>query len=295
MARRSVLFSPGDRPDLLRKAAETDADVLAFDLEDGVAPDRIEAARDGVVEVLSDPDFDPDAEVLVRVNRPDERDSVRGTVPSLADDLDALVDARGAVDGVLLPKVERGRTVRRVAAALRRRSLPRRVLAIVETAAGVRSVVNVADAGATDALLFGAEDLTADLGATRSDEGWEVTAARQRVLEAARAAGVDAIDTLWTAFEDLEGLRSDVERAVDLGYDGKIAIHPDQVGPINAAFTPDEADREWARSVLAAASDAERGGAFAVDGQMIDRPLLIRAERIAARARAAGYALEDAG
>jgi citrate lyase subunit beta/citryl-CoA lyase len=113
--------------------------------------------------------------------------------------------------------------------------------------------------------------------------------AREHVVLAASAAGVDAIDTVYTDFEDEEGLRAETAFARDLGYDGKLAIHPAQVAPINEAFTPDSERIEWAKRVLAAREEArtEGQGVFAVDGEMIDAPLVAQAERIRERARAA--------
>jgi len=285
MARRSVLFSPGDRPKLMRKAPTAGADVLAFDLEDAVAPDRKAEARRAVADVLSDPDFDPDAEVCVRLT-PDEP----------AADLDALVDAgadtsgENPVDAVMLPKVGDADTVERHASMLGERDLEVAVFVLIETAAGVLRAEGIAAADPTDAVLFGAEDLAADLGATRTDAGTEVLYAREHVVLAASAAGVDALDTVFTDFEDEAGLAEETRFALELGYDGKIAIHPAQVPVINEAFTPDRERVEWARRVLAAreAADEAGRGVFEVDGEMIDPPLIARAERIAERAAAAG-------
>jgi citrate lyase subunit beta/citryl-CoA lyase len=279
MPRRSVLFSPGDRPELLRKAPGTGADTLVFDLEDAVAPTRKDEARAAIRAVLVDDEFDPDAEVCVRVNPgPD------------ADLNDLLVDdARPRLDALMLPKVTGLDDVVRVEERLHREEWELPVFALVESAAGVLNAPSVASASATEALVFGAEDLAADLGATRTDEGTEVLYARERVVVAAAAAGVDAIDTVYTDFDDEAGLREATEFALTLGYDGKMAIHPSQVAPINDAFTPDPERVEWAERVLDARDEADAGGrgVFEVDGEMIDAPLIAQAERIAERAAAA--------
>ncbi|WP_318569864.1 CoA ester lyase [Salinigranum marinum] len=275
MPRRSVLFSPGDRPELMRKAPRSGADTIVFDLEDAVAPPRKAEARRAVRDVLADPAFDPDCEVAVRVG-------------DVAADLDALSpDAR--LDALVVPKVASLDDVVDVVDVLEShdRSLP--LFALVETATGVLNAATVASADAVDALVFGAEDFAASIGATRTEEGTEVLYARQRVLVAARAAGVDAIDTLVTDYEDDEALRDDTATTVRLGYDGKLAIHPRQVGIINESFTPDTDRVAWARRVLAARDDAEAAGrgVFSVDGEMIDAPLVAQAERVLERARAA--------
>lgn len=284
MARRSVLFTPGDRKDMLEGAATTDADVLVFDLEDAVSPGRKREARETVRTVLSDPSFD--AELLVRVNPIDE-ESDRRAREYLAD-VHALAPVAEAIDGVVLPKATSGRDVRRLAGQLRAHGLPRVVFALVETAAGVEAAPEIAEASATDAIVAGMEDLAADVGSSPGPERTEHSYARQRVVTAAAAADVDAIDTLWTEFEDDEGLCRDANAAAVLGFDGKLAIHPSQVPTINEAFTPDQSQREWARRVLAAREASGDRGVFAVDGEMIDAPLVARAERIAERSRAAG-------
>ncbi|QLH82665.1 HpcH/HpaI aldolase/citrate lyase family protein [Halosimplex pelagicum] len=281
MPRRSVLFSPGDRPELLRNAPTTGADTVVFDLEDAVAPERKTEAGAAVREALAA--LDTDCEVCVRVRPPG-----RGA----AADLDAVLDgdARAGLDALVLPKAESADDVTDLAdlAAERDADLP--VLALVETAAGVLHAEAIAAAEPTAALVFGAEDLAADIGATRTEEGTEVLHAREHVVLAAAAAGVDAVDTLYTDFEDEAGLRADTEFALELGYDGKLAIHPSQVGPINETFTPDPDRVEWAERVLAARdeADAEGRGVFAVDGEMVDAPLVTQAERVLERARAAG-------
>ncbi|WP_436928046.1 HpcH/HpaI aldolase/citrate lyase family protein [Halosimplex amylolyticum] len=281
MPRRSVLFSPGDQPELMRKAPTTGADAVVFDLEDAVVPGRKAEARDAVRGVLTD--LDADCEVCVRVQPPG-----RGA----SDDLEGILDegaARAALDALVLPKANDAGDVEELAdlAAERDADLP--ILALVETAAGILHAEAIAAARPTDALIFGAEDLAADVGATRTEEGTEVLHAREHVVLAASAAGVDAIDTLHTDFEDEAGLRADTEFALELGYDGKLAVHPSQVGPINETFTPVPERVEWAERVLAAReeADAEGRGVFAVDGEMVDAPLVAQAERVLERARAA--------
>ena len=300
MARRSLLFSPGDRPELMRKGPATNADVLCFDLEDAVAPSRTEYAREAIRELLTDPAFDPDAEVCVRLTATEADADLNALAGGIAgrgsEGDDGGSDSEGndeplRLDAVMLPKVESADRIDRVAALCRDRGLDAiDVFALVETAEGVLSTREIAGASATTAVAFGAEDLAADIGATRTDEGTEVLHAREHVVLAASAAEVDAIDTVYTDFSDADGLREETKFAMTLGYDGKLAIHPSQVDPINEAFTPDPERVEWARKVLAARdeADAEERGVFQVDGEMIDAPLLTQAERVVDRARAAG-------
>ncbi|PSP56550.1 CoA ester lyase [Halobacteriales archaeon QH_7_66_37] len=253
MVRRTVLFSPGDQPSLLRKAPDSGADVIVFDLEDAVAPAKKAAGREAVREVVTE--LDPDPELCVRVNP--IGDGGERDVEAVFGD-----SAATAVDSVMLPKVGSGAAVEDLAGLLAEHGQELPVLALLETADGVLDAEGIASAGPTDAVLLGAEDLAADVGATRTREGTEI------------------LD---------EGLAADAAFGRDLGFDGKMAIHPGQVPIINDAFTPDEADVEWARKVLAARDEAAASdvGVFAVDGEMIDAPLIAQAEDVVRRYEAA--------
>jgi len=280
MVRRSVLFSPGDQPDLMRKAPNTGADVVVFDLEDAVAPEQKDDARVAVNDVLTDPDFAPDCEVCVRVNP---------VGMGAGEDVDAVLAGGSAADSVMLPKAGDSEDVETLGRLLAEEDAEAPVLALVESARGVLNAQEIAVAGPTDALVFGAEDLSADIGAARTDEGTEVLHARETVVLAASAADVDAIDTVYTGIEDTEGLAEETRFAAGLGFDGKMAIHPGQVDPINDAYTPAQEDVEWAERVLEAKRDADEAGrgVFRVDGEMVDAPLIAQAERVLKRARAA--------
>lgn len=269
--RRSLLFTPGDRGDRMRKAPEFGADIVCFDLEDGVAPGKKAEARATVHEVLSDPDFDPAAEVCVRLT------------PDAATDLSVVADGDVRLDAVQVPKVEAAADVEEVGTLLEEAGHPVPVFALIETAQGVLAADEIATAAPTAMLCFGAEDLTADLGAEAGPDRKEVSYARQRTLLAARAAGAMALDTPYVDYEDEAGLRGDAADAVALGYDGKAAIHPVQVDPIHETFAPDPERVAWAEKVLAARDEVE-GGVATVDGEMVDAPVFARAERVLARA-----------
>ncbi|MFC6836310.1 HpcH/HpaI aldolase/citrate lyase family protein [Halomarina ordinaria] len=273
MPRRSVLFSPGDKPDLMRKAPGTGADVVVFDLEDAVVPERREAGREAVNGVLTDPDFDPNCEVCVRV-----------TGETAGADLDGVAAGTPRLDLVMLPKAESGDDVDALADELAERGLDVPVFALCETARGVLNAEGIADADATTALAFGAEDLSADIGANRTEEGTEVLYAREHVVLAASAARVDAVDTVFTDIEGTERLREECAFARDLGYDGKMAIHPAQVPVMNEAFSPSDDQVAWARRVLTAHAASEGEGVLRVDGEMIDAPLVARARNVLERA-----------
>lgn len=281
MVRRSILFSPGDEPELLRKAPRAGADTVVLDLEDAVAPDAKQEAREAVADVLTDPAFDPDCEVCLRVN-PD---------PAVADaDLDVVFADNPRIDAVMLPKVESADDVAVLESLLADHGvadIP--IIVLCESAAGVLHAEAIAASDSVVAVAFGAEDLSADIGASRTEEGTEVLYAREHVVLAAAAADVEAIDTVFTDIEATARLREETEFALELGFDGKMCIHPAQVPVVNDSFTPAPDRIAWAQRVLDAAAehDMEGVGVFRVEGEMIDAPLVSRAEQIRERARAA--------
>ena len=273
MPRRSVLFTPADSPDMLRSAPETGADVLVFDLEDGVGPADKDDARDVLRDVV--PGIEFDGELWLRVN---DRDDL------LEADTTLLREAgvAAALDGVVVPKVTGPGTVERVTDRYPADVAPP-VLALIENARGVLGAEAIADASAVGALLFGGEDLAGDVGMTRTEGSEELLYARQRTALAAAAAGVDAIDGIYTDIYDTKGLRTEAETALEFGYDGKTLIHPGQVAPVNDVFTPTEEAVEWARRVTEAAAERE-AGVFTLDGELIEAPIRKQAERVLERA-----------
>jgi citrate lyase subunit beta / citryl-CoA lyase len=271
---RSWLFVPGDSERKQVKALGSEADALILDLEDSVDPAQRDAARQRVHGLLSGKRTKP---LWVRTNGTESG--------ALADDLAAVLPGRP--DGIVLPKVSGVREIAAVAAKLPPATkllaivteTPRALLSFGEYAAGVDPKVA--------ALTWGMEDLAAALGASsqRNDDG-SLTApfalARSLCLIAAAAAGVQAIDGVYTDFRDREGLAREAERARRDGFTGKLAIHPDQVAVINAAFTPSEADVERARRIVAAFAASSGAGVTSLDGKMIDRPHLLHAQRLLA-------------
>jgi len=273
MARRSILFSPGDDPEKLRKAPGFAADVVVFDLEDAVGPDAKPAARETVRDALAAAVPVADCEVCVRVN-PVGRGAAEDVAVALAGT---------APDSVMLPKTAGNEDVDTLDTLLSDSGLDCPILALVESAAGVLQAAAIAAHDATDALVFGAEDLAGDVGATRTAGGRELEHARQHVLLAARAAGIAPIDTHYPNYTDDAGLRAEAERAVELGYDGKLAVHPAQAVVINDVFTPSAERVAWAERLLEARDEAD-GGVFVLDGEMIDAPQIRQAQRVLERA-----------
>jgi citrate lyase beta subunit len=290
--RRALLFMPGDDRRKIEKGASLGVDSIIMDLEDGVALNNKPAARTTIATALREVDFGR-SEKLVRINPASSEFYV--------DDIEATIHARP--DGYVVPKVEHGRQVQEISSRLltvehkhswKEGSIA--LLAIIETAMGI---VNLREIVSSDprlsGLIFGAEDLAGSIGATRTPDGWEVFYARSKVVMHAKAFGMQAIDTPFVSLADADNDRliAETEQALYMGYDGKLAIHPKQVELIQRVFTPTSSEiAEAKRLVLAHEQHQQEGtGAFALDGRMVDMPMVRAAERVLARAKAAGIEL----
>lgn len=273
---RSTLFTPGDKPGMIRTAVETEADAVTLDLEDSVAPEAKRAAREEVSRFLVEADREEAPRLGVRINPL----GASGT-----DDLDAITNGGHEPDYLVVPMIDRAADVRAVTEALEDRgsSIPFR--ATIETARGVLNAPDIASVSGVTGLGFGGEDLSAAVGATLA-VGDELRYARQRIVMAAAAAGIATTDTVYIDIEDADGLREAAITAKRLGYDGKSAIHPSQVPVINDVFTPTSEELEDARRVVTAFEEST-GGVVRVAGQMVDRPVYERARRTLERSRAA--------
>lgn len=274
--RRALLFMPGDDRHKIEKGAALDADAVIMDLEDGVALNRKAQARETIAAALREVDFGR-TERLVRINAVAD-DGL------YAADLDATAPYKP--DGYVLPKVESAQQVWEVSQRL---GGAFNLLALIETARGVVNLREIAESGVS-ALIFGAEDLAADIGAVRTPDGWEVFYARSAVVIHAKAVGIQAIDTIYAHLENINGLTAETEQALYMGFDGKLAIHPQQLEVIQKVFTPSAEQIEQARRLIEAheAHQAAGTGVFVFEGRMTDRPMIRAAEVVLARARAAG-------
>lgn len=289
--RRSCLSVPASSPQMLEKAAGIAADELVFDLEDAVAPAAKDEAREVAVARLADWSG---ATVAVRVNAP--------RTPWCHLDLAALAAAPGPQPlSIVLPKVECAgdlafaeRLLAGAEAGGAGRERPLGLQALIETAAGLARLEEIAAAGVgrLEALILGYADLAASLGRPRGGAADSATwlPAQERLLTAARANGLQAIDGPFLGTAPDEPFLTAARHARDLGFDGKWAIHPSQVEALSEAFTPTVEEVEHARAVLAALerAEAENGaGAVALDGEMLDEALAASARRLLARAGSA--------
>jgi citrate lyase subunit beta/citryl-CoA lyase len=284
---RSLLFVPADGGPKLDKAFASGADAVILDLEDSIAPERKEAARQAALAFLKSAGAKKDRpRLLVRIN---------GLDTGMTDaDLDAIV--AGHPDAVLFPKAEGGASVTHLDAKLTAREavagLPEGSIKIlaqaVESAAGLFLAGNFRNSSARlIGLTWGPEDLSAELGAEANREpSGELTEpyrlARAICLYAAAAAKVPAIETVYVDFRNAEGLRRDTELARRDGFSGRLAIHPAQVAAINEVFTPSAEQIAKAEAIIAAFAAQPGAGAIGIGGKMYDRPHLIRAQRLLA-------------
>ena len=291
--RRSMLFLPGNNPNMLINGNCLGADAIIFDLEDAVAPVEKDAARILVRNTMRYLDF-CGCETIVRINSID--------TPYWQLDLDTVLPCQPNL--ILLPKTGSAADVLAADAYMTELEeklglVPNTVglMPLIETAMGVENAFSIASATKrVKALFLGAEDLTADLQCKRTKEGREIEYARTRLVVAARAAGVDVYDTPFTDVNDDEGIWTDARLAKALGFTGKASISPRHVEVINSVFSPTEKEIDYAYEVLDAIEMAKRQGkgAIALHGKMIDAPIVARAQRTIDMAKALGLGREEA-
>ena len=285
--RRSMLFLPGNTPNMLINGNCLGADAVIFDLEDAVSPAEKDAARILVRNTMRYMDF-RGCEIIVRINSID--------TAFWKKDIDAILPYKPGL--ILLPKTSSAQDVLEADAYIteveEKLGLAKNtvgLMPLIETALGVENAFAIATATKrVKALFLGAEDLTADLQCKRTKEGREIEYARTRLVVAARAAGVDVYDTPFTDVNDDEGILKDAAYAKALGFTGKASISPRHVEVINSVFSPTQKDVDYAYEVMEAIALAKQQGkgAIALHGKMIDAPIVNRAKQTIAMAEALG-------
>ncbi|MCF4997569.1 CoA ester lyase [Pseudomonas syringae] len=261
MAARSYLFVPGDRPERFDKACAAGADVVILDLEDAVTPERKDQAREAIRAWLK-----AGGKAWVRFNASDTQWH--------ADDC-SLIDVPGLL-GVSLPKAE---SAAQISVLAQRMAEPLRILPIIETARGICNAEEIASAPKVQCLAFGSVDFQVDTGIL--GDGEELLFARSRLVLASALARIGApVDGVTTNLDDLDLLASDVHRARQQGFAGKLCVHPKQVAPINNGFLPAEHEVQWAQAVMDAVAKDQGVGAISLNGKLIDLPVILRAQRI---------------
>lgn len=284
MLLRSMLFVPGNNMRMIHKARALPADAVVLDLEDAVPPMDKETARLFIRDSIADL-AGHGVQVFVRLNA--------AATGLLEADLDWVVQA--GLRGLVLPKAEHAQEVRVLNQALASRLAEKQIdppeVAIVpqiESARGLLHAAEIAAIPGVAALAFGALDYAHDMGISLSPDGVELLYPRSHLAVAARAAGVQAIDTPWFDVEDQEGLQREARLARQLGFGGKLLIHPRQIEPVNTLFSPSESEVEAARKVVEVFRQAKaRGiGAVSLDGKMVDIASYELAQGVVARAQA---------
>ena len=286
-SRRALLYMPGDDRRKIEKATTLGVDCICMDLEDGTALSRKAEARAVIAQAVKELDFGR-AECCIRIN---------GVGSGFErDDLAAALAARP--DTIVVPKVESAEQVQWVSGEIESYELAHglplggiRLLVGVETARGILHLKEIAGADKRlEAIIFGGEDFAASIGATRTPEATELLYARLAVVTACAAFDLQAIDIVTIDFRNPDIVRAEAEFGAKLGFAGKQVIHPAQVEPVQAAFTPSEEAIAYARRVVETfeAHQGEGKGAYELDGKMIDLPLLKNAQKVLERARAAG-------
>ncbi len=285
-SRRALLYMPGDDWKKITKAITLGVDCICMDMEDGVAISRKAEARSTIARALQELDFGK-SEKLARIN------AVGSGWEN--DDLQAVLPYRP--DGIVIPKVEEYAQIEWASQIIEAAELKYgwplqsiRILIGVETARGILNLKEIAAHPRLDAIIFGGEDFAASIGATRTPEAIELLYAREAVVVACAAFDLQAIDIVTIDFKNLEALRAEAEFGARLGFSGKQIIHPAQVEPVQEAFTPSAEAIAYAQRIVETfeASQREGRGAYALDGKMIDMPLLKNAQKVLERARAAG-------
>lgn len=289
--RRTMMFVPGANAGMLRDAPIYGADSIMFDLEDAVSLNEKDSARTLVHFALKTFDYST-VETVVRINSLD-------TVGKL--DIEAMVLA--GIDVIRLPKTENAQDILDVEAEIKKveeeNDIPvgtTKMMAAIESAGGVLNAREIAQS--SDRLVgiaIGAEDYVTSMKTTRSPEGIELLFARSQILHAAREAGIAAIDTVYSDVDNEEGLRAEVEHIKQLGFDGKSVINPRQIPLVNKIYAPTEDEIQNAKEVIWGIREAqEKGsGVISVNGKMVDKPVVERAERVVALALAANMIKEE--
>ena len=282
-ARRALMYVPGDDWRKIEKAATLGVDTVILDIEDGVALNRKEEAASLILEAISGVDFGR-SECLVRINPLRDSRGVR--------DLEVILPAMPV--GLVIPKVESANDLKEicdlVAEAERGIGAPVgciKLLALIETPQAYMNLREICTAcERLEGLIFGAEDLAAAIGATRTPEATEFLFARESLVMAASAYGLQAVDMVTVEFRDLAVLERESLAGARLGFTGKQIIHPAQVGPVQSAFTPSEGEVQKAKALLEAFKEhqAVGKGAFEFEGKMVDMPVIRRAQNILTRA-----------
>ena len=262
--RRSFIFCPGNRPDMIPKALKSGADMVCIDLEDAIIPEHKSLSRIETVKAFEDIESPKGVETLIRINDVNSEDGKK--------DIDLILNANNTASGLMLPKIQTIEEIITLENKIKEKNKELNLHIIIETNQGLENAWSIAHSSSLiKSLLFGGVDMSADLGC--NGDWFSLLYARSRVVHAAAGAGIDSIDVPFLDLEDMEGMNIEAQKSKNLGFSGKGSIHPKQIEQLNKVFTPSEEEIAYANKVIKAFNNAS-DGLVVVDGKLIEKPVL---------------------
>ena len=273
--RRSFIFCPGNKPDMIPKALSSGADMVCIDLEDAIIPDHKDISRLSTVKAFENISIPSGVETLIRINDVNSKDG--------KEDIKAILNSSDTVSGLMLPKIQSVDEVIDLENQIKLSNKDLNLHIIIETNKALENAWNIAHSSPLiKSLLFGGVDMSADLGC--NGDWMSLLYARSRVVHAAAGAGLDAIDVPFLDLEDMQGMQDEAQKSKNLGFSGKGSIHPKQIALLNNVFTPSDEEVEYANKVIKAFRDAS-DGLVVVDGKLIEKPVLRTVLKIIANSK----------
>ena len=262
--RRSFIFCPGNKPDMIPKALNSGADMVCIDLEDAIIPEHKDISRSSTIRAFEDISVPNGVETLIRIN---DVNTIDGKA-----DIKAILQSNNTASGLMLPKIQNVNEIIDLEKQIKLANKNLNLHIIIETNKALENAWLIAQSSPLiKSLLFGGVDMSADLGC--NGDWMSLLYARSRVVHAAAGAGIDSIDVPFLDLEDMEGMMQEAQKSKNLGFSGKGSIHPKQIVSLNKVFTPSESEVEYANKVIKAFNEAA-DGLVVVDGKLIEKPVL---------------------
>ena len=273
--RRSFIFCPGNKPEMIPKALSSGADMVCIDLEDAIIPEHKSTSRSKTIKAFEEITIPKGVETLIRINDVNSKDGL--------EDIDAILNSKNTASGIMLPKIQNVEEITNLEKKIRESNKSLNLHVIIETNKGLENAWNIAQScSLIKSLLFGGVDMSADLGC--NGDWFSLLYARSRVVHAAAGAGIDSIDVPFLNLEDMEGMKKEAQKSKNLGFSGKGSIHPKQIEYLNIVFTPSEQEVLYANKVIKAFNEAS-DGLVVVDGKLIEKPVLRTALKTVANSK----------
>ena len=262
--RRSFIFCPGNKPDMIPKALRSGADMVCIDLEDAIIPEHKDISRVSTVKAFENISVPYGVETLIRINDVNSKEG--------KEDIQAILNSNNTASGLMLPKIQSVEEIINLEKQIKLANKSLNLHIIIETNMGLQNAWNIAPSSSNiKSLLFGGVDMSADLGC--NGDWLSLLYARSRVVHAAAGAGIDSIDVPFLDLEDMGGMRNEAQKSKNLGFSGKGSIHPKQIESLNKVFTPSSEEITYANKVIKAFNEAS-DGLVVVDGKLIEKPVL---------------------